>query len=440
MSKKSDLITRLLEVHAPRRPVPKSEIEGFDLVQQGLYMVLLRHMTEQQAEASVRALQKAYEDWNELRVCQTQEIAQHFRTSTRKKGTDKLLSFAPIALELKEYLQEIFQQTHSMSFERFLADPADGWKMLERMPVLGVTGGAYLAWVAKKELPVFPSLVKLLDKLGLVSKPAPGKKALDTVMALVPDGKVREFTIAIYDVLEYWDDPQEPSYVRYPVLQETAHGKKTFAEREAAVARAEAQRKKDDERKKKEEEKERQRVQAEEKKRAAAEKQREKAAEAARVKAEKEAERKAKEAAKEAARKAEVVAKEAARKAEVAAQAAAKKAEAAAREAERKAEVQRRKAEAEAKRKAKEAEAKQRAAEKKANAKKAEAAKKAAAKAAKVKKPAAPKKPAAKAAAPKPAAKKPAAKAVKPVAKPAKPAPKKVAKPAKPAPKKPARR
>jgi hypothetical protein len=433
VSKKSDLISRLLEVHAPRRPVPKSEVEGFDLVQQGLYMVLLRHMTEQQAEASVRALQKAYEDWNELRVCQTQEIAQHFRTSTRKKGTDKLISFAPIALELKDYLQEIYQQTHSMSLERFLADPSDGWKMLEKMPVTGVTGGAYLAFVAKKEVPVFPSLVKLLDKLGLVAKPGPGKKAQDAIGALVPEGKAREFTIAIYDVLEYWDDPKEPSYVRYQLLQETAHGKKSLVERDSAIAKAEAQRKKDEERRKKDEEKERARLAGEEKKRLAAEKQREKAAEAARAKAAKEAERKAKEAAAAAAKKAEAAAKEAQRKADVAAAAAAKKAEAAAKEAARKAEIQKRKAEAEAKRKAKEAEAKQRAADKKAALKKAAAEKQAA-----LKKAAADKKAAAQ------KAKKPAAKTVKPAAKkPAKPKPAKPAakakKAAKPA-KKPAKR
>jgi hypothetical protein len=428
VSKKSDLISRLLEVHTPRRPVPKSEVEDFDLVQQGLYMVLLRHMTEQQAEASVRALQKAYEDWNELRVSQTQEIAQHFRTSTRKKGTDKLISFAPIALELKDYLQEIFQQTHSMSLERFLADPSDGWKMLEKMPVTGITGGAYLAFVAKKEVPVFPSLVKLLDRLGLVAKPGPGKNAIG---ALVPDGKTREFTVAIYDVLEFWDDPKEPSYVRYPLLQETSHGKKSLVERDSAIAKAESQRKKDEERRKKDDEKERARLAGEEKKRIAAEKQREKAAEVARAKSAKEAERKAKEAAKVAEKKAEAVAKEAERKAEIVAAAAARKAEAAAKEAARKAEIQKRKSEAEAARKAKEAEAKQRAADKKAAEKKAAADKKAALKKAAADKKAAakkPKKPAAKTV--KPAAKKPVKKAAKPA---------KAKKPAKPA-KKPAKR
>lgn len=328
MSKKADLIQRLIDTVEPRQPIPTNEVEDFKPVEQGMLMVLMRHMTENQAETSVRALLKAYEDLNELRVCQAQEIAQYFRTSTRKKGFDRLHAFKDVALELKAYLQEVFQQTHSMVLDRFVGDVADAWKMVEKMPVTTVTGGMYLMWVANRQVPVQPALVKLLTNLGLLTKPGTGRNAVAAMEKIVPAGKERAFTIAFYDILEHWDDEVAPSYVKYELLRETPYGKKAFADREASIAKAEAQRLK-------EEERERKRIETEEKKRIAAEKAAKKAEEAARKKAEREAarkkaaeERKAaaekKRKEKEAERKKAAAKKEAAKK-EAAKKAAAKK-------------------------------------------------------------------------------------------------------------------
>ncbi|QDU85179.1 Translation initiation factor IF-2 [Planctomycetes bacterium Pla163] len=330
MSKKADFLERLLDTHQPRRPFPESEVAEFNPLEQGLLMVLLRHMTQSQAEASIKALQKAYEDWNELRVSQAQEIAQHFRTSTRKKGYDKLQSFREVALDLKEYIQEVYQQTHSIALDRLVADVNDAWKMLEKMPVTGIAGGAYLMWVANREVPVHANLVKLLDKLDLVTKPGTGRNAVAAVSALVPKGREREFTIVMYDVLEHWEDEENPSYVSNPILQETAFGKKAFVERETARAKADAARQKEEERIKKEEERERKRIEAEEKKRIAAEKAARKAEEAARKKAEQEAEKKRAIEAKKVAAEKERKEREAAKKKEAAAKEAAKKKAAAA--------------------------------------------------------------------------------------------------------------
>jgi len=329
VSKKSDLLKRIIDAVEPRRPIPANEVADFTPVEQGMLMVLMRHMTETQAEASVRALQKAFDDYNELRVCQAQEIAQYFRTSTRKKGFDRLHAYKSAALELKDYLQEVFQQTHSMVLDRFVADVNDGWKMLLKMPVTSITGGAYLMWVANRQIPVHQSLVKLLTNLGLLTKPGTGKNAVAAVEKLVPEGKERAFTIALYDVLEHWDDETEPSFVTHAVLRETPFGKKAFVDREASIAKAEAQRQK-------EEERERKRLEAEEKKRIAAEKAAKKKEEAERKKAEREAAKKKaaeeKKAAAEKARKEREAAKkkaaaerEATRKAEAKKQAAAKK-------------------------------------------------------------------------------------------------------------------
>ena len=85
MSKKNDLISRLIAEVKLRHPVPSSGMEGVNLLEQGAVLVLMRHMTQNQAEQSVKSLKAAYEDWNEIRVAQSQEIAKALRTSSRKK-------------------------------------------------------------------------------------------------------------------------------------------------------------------------------------------------------------------------------------------------------------------------------------------------------------------------------------------------------------------
>lgn len=412
MSKKADLLKRLLDTHQPRRPFPESEVAEFNPLEQGLLMVLMRHMTQSQAEASIKALQKAYEDWNELRVSQAQEIAQHFRTSTRKKGFDKLQSFREVALDLKAYIQEVYQQTHSIALDRLVADVNDAWRMLEKMPVTGIAGGAYLMWVANRQVPVHANFVKLLDKLDLVTKPGTGRNAVAAVAGLVPAGREREFTIVMYDVLEHWEDEENPSFLASPILQETVFGKKAFGDREASRAKADALRQKEEERVKKEDERERRRIDAEEKKRIATEKAARKAEEVERKKVEREVERKRAIEAKKAAAEKERKEREAAKKKEAAAKETAKKKAAVAKKvAAKKAAVK----EAAAKKAAAKKVAAKAAAAKKASSKKA-ASKSSSAKKAAAKRPAASKavsKAAPKAtpkAASKPAAKKPVAK------------------------------
>ena len=49
-----------------------------------------------------------------VRVSQVQEIAQHLKTSSRKKGYDLLNDRKQAAFAVKEYLQDVFQQTHHL--------------------------------------------------------------------------------------------------------------------------------------------------------------------------------------------------------------------------------------------------------------------------------------------------------------------------------------
>ncbi|MEL6428773.1 MAG: hypothetical protein AAFU73_02850 [Planctomycetota bacterium] len=370
MSKKTELVQKLISEVKLRHPVPSKPVEGYNLLEQGAVLVLMRHMTQPQAEASVKALKAAYEDWNEVRVSQAQEIARSLRTSSRKKGVDLLRSRREVAMALKEYLQDVFQQTHHLDLEELREDEQSAGKAAASLKVLGFPGASYLLWVAGDgEVPVHLPLVKLLDRLGLIGRTTSLKKARASLEPLVPKGKALEFTLAFHEILERWDDEDEPIYLTVKALRDTPYGAKTAKEREAAIARAEAAEKREQERIRKEEERERKKAEAEAKKRARDLERKRKAEE------KKLAEARAKAAAADKRKKEAAAKKEAARK-----EAAAKKAA-----------------------------AKKEAAAKKAAAKKA-AAKKTAAKKAPAKKPAAKKPASKKAATKKPAAKKPAAK------------------------------
>lgn len=376
MSKKTDLVNRLIEEVKLRHPVPSKPMEGVNLIEQGAVLILMRHMTQNQAEQSVKALKAAYEDWNEIRVSQSQEIAKALRTSSRKKGVALLRDRREVAMALKEYLQDVFQQTHHLDLEELREDEQNAGKTAASLEVLGFPGAAFLMWVAADgQIPVHLPLVRLMDRLELIGRTTSLKKARASIEPLIPKGKELAFTLAFHEILERWEDEDEPIYMTVKSLRETPYGKKTAKERETAIARAEAAAKREEERIRKEEERERKKQEAEAKKRAR-ELERKRRAEEKKL-----AEAKAKAAAADKKRK----------------EAARKKAEAAKAKA----------AEAAAKKKALEAAKKKKAAEAAAKKKAAEDAKK---KAAAAKKKAAKKPAAKKAASKKPATKKTASK------------------------------
>ncbi|MBL6754884.1 MAG: hypothetical protein ISQ11_00635 [Planctomycetes bacterium] len=416
MSKKSDLVAALIKEVKLRHPMPSGPTEGLNLLEQGAVIVLMRHMTQKQAEQSVKALKGAYEDWNEVRVCQAQEISENLKHGGRKKGVALLHDRREAAMALKGYLQDVFQETDALDLEELREEPQVAGKAGMSLSVLGHAGASYLMFLASDgQVPVHLPLIKLLDRLGLIPKTTSLKKARGSVDNLVGKGQELDFTLAIHEVLELWDDEEAPIYMTVPCLQATDYGKKSFKDRSTAIAKAEAARKREEERIRKDEERERKRAEAEAKKRAR-ELERKRAAEekklaAARAKAAAaEAKRKEAEAKRaEVARKMEAAKKEAAAKKLAAKKAAAKKA-AAKKAAAKKAAAK--------KAAAKKAAAKKAAAKKKPAASKIKASKKPAAskKKASKKKPAAKKKAATKKkAAKKPAAKKKAAK--KPAAK-----------------------
>ena len=269
MSKKTDLVKKLIQEVKLRHPVPSKPLEGVNLLEQGAVLVLMRHMTQAQSEASVKALKAAYEDWNEVRVAQAQEIARSLRTSSRKKGVDLLRSRREIAMALKEYLQDVFQETHHLDLEELREDEQAAGQAAASLSVLGFPGAAYLMWIASEgQVPVHLPLVRLMDRLGLIPRTTSLKKARASLEPLIPKGQELPFTLAFHEILERWNDEEEPIYLTVKALRETPYGEKTAKEREAAIARAEAAEKREQERLRKEEERERKKAEAEAKKRA----------------------------------------------------------------------------------------------------------------------------------------------------------------------------
>jgi hypothetical protein len=358
VTKKPDSVLKLLEKVEPRSKLPKPLKEG-SLLEQGMLVVLVRHLAQGEAERVLGELKRAYPDWNELRVAQGQEIASLIATGGRRAAREAVDPLLPVVRTAREYLQEIFQKNHGFDLEFLREDPVGGAKVFAHMPFLGLAGTCYLLWIAAgKQVPAHPALVRVLERLGLVAKGAAGKKGgKDVLTPLLPPGRELDLVAVLGEVADRWCLHQKPLCHECPLVDECSFGRKAFQEWKVQQARLETQRQKEAARRAIFEKKE-----AERRAKEAARAAKKAAADAAKAARERErlarVEQKRKEADARAKAKADAAAKKAAAE-------AAKKAAA---EARKQAETQR-KAEAEA-RKAKErekaAKAKAKAAAKKA--------------------------------------------------------------------------
>jgi endonuclease III len=270
VSKKTDLTTKLLAKIQPEHPLPEPLSEA-NLLEQGLYAILLRKLTPAQAKDTVVRLRNAYKDWNELRICQAQEINGHLDLGSKGMAA---------AADIREYLQEVFQRSHGMELE-FLRDDVQGsQRFVSILPFIGMGTAHYLLWLASKgELPVTPALMRVLDRVGLVSRTASPKKARAAIEPIVPNGKELEFAVRFGEVASRWCDARKPLCHQCVLVDDCKHGKKAFRDWKIAQERLEQQRareaarlailqKKEDEKRKKEEEKRKKREALEADKRA----------------------------------------------------------------------------------------------------------------------------------------------------------------------------
>ncbi len=274
MSEKAKKIADLLDRIGAGDWTPPSDAaareSGFNLLQLGLFSCLTRVLSETQAEKTVRSLVSAYPDWNELRVSQIQEFEQLVDT---KNGQQR----ARAAQEIKEYLQEVFQKSHGFDLEFLRADINEAGRFVSQLPFLGSNASHWLLWHASDgQVPVSPSIVRILDRLGLIKRTSSMQKAQELLDKHVPSEMRAEFAVRFGQVIDRWCRPKDPICWECVLVEVCPHGRKVQREWKVQQRRLLQQRKRDEERERKEaekrrkdEERARKRAEAEQKRRAA---------------------------------------------------------------------------------------------------------------------------------------------------------------------------
>jgi len=242
VSKKPDLVPKLLDRVEPRFRLPKP-VKDASLLEQGMMVALVRHLSQGEAERVLQELRKAYSDWNELRVAQVQEIASLVATGDRRGLREKVDHLFPVVRAARDYLQEIFQKNHGFDLESMREDPAGAAKAFATMPYLGLAGTCYLMWLASgKQVPSHPALVRVLERIGLVSKGAGGKKGKEVLAGVVPPGRELDFVAVFGEVADRWCHAAKPLCHDCKLVDDCAFGKKAYQEWKVQQSRLEAQR------------------------------------------------------------------------------------------------------------------------------------------------------------------------------------------------------
>jgi hypothetical protein len=245
LSKKSEAVAKLLEKVVPRSSLPEP-VEGLTLLEQGLLVVLRRHLSQAQAASTLRKMRGLYPDWNELRVSQAQEIASLMTSGKLHAPLADIQKLLPIVCDTREYLQEVFQKTHGFDLD-FLKDDAGALKLVTNMPFLGTAGASWLLWLANgRQVPVHAAMVRALDRIGIVTRGAGSKKQKELVEPHIPKGEELRFVAAVGELVDRWCTSAKPLCHECPLVDDCIFGKKNFQEWKVAQARAEAQRIKDD--------------------------------------------------------------------------------------------------------------------------------------------------------------------------------------------------
>ena len=274
MTAKADKVSKLLgKVELPwALPVP---LDDATLLEEGLYAVLLRHVDAKKARAATERLRARYDDWNELRVSQAQEIAGVMRIGLKGVGA---------ARDVRTYLQEVFQQVHGIDLEFLRNDAQASARFVTQLPFLGLGAGHYLLWLAgDRELPITAGMVRVLDRLGVISRTSSARKAREAIAPLVPRRKNGtagdlDFVIRVGEVAHNWCDARKPICHDCPLVDDCVHGKKVFrdwkvqqerleGQRQREQARQEALRKREEERRIRDEERARKKAAVADKKR-----------------------------------------------------------------------------------------------------------------------------------------------------------------------------
>ena len=242
MTAKAEEVSKLLRKVRLGWPIP-TPVENASLLEEGLYAILLRHVDAKKARAATERLKAEYEDWNELRISQAQEIAACMRIGSRGAGA---------ARDVRTYLQEVFQQVHGIDLEFLRDDAQASARFVTQLSFLGLGAGHYLLWLAGgRELPITAGMVRVLDRLGVISRTASVKKARAAIAPLIPAKKNGtdtdlDFVIRLGEIAHNWCDARKPICQECPLVDDCTHGKKVFRDWTVQQERLQAQRKREE--------------------------------------------------------------------------------------------------------------------------------------------------------------------------------------------------
>lgn len=242
MSKKPEIAARLQQKIRPRWPLP-SAMKDASLLEQGMLAVLVRHMPQENAESAILALKASFPDWNEMRVAQAQEIAGLMLKKGRTPSRRSIHNAIPAARDARDYLQEVFQRVHGLDLEILREDPTAGGKLLQQLPKLGLAAGSQLMWIASGgQLPVHGGLVRVLDRLGLVSRSGSVKRSGEAIGSLVEPGRELDFVVRFSEVADRWCDSRKPTCQVCVLVEDCPFGRKVAHEWKVQQTRLAAQR------------------------------------------------------------------------------------------------------------------------------------------------------------------------------------------------------
>ncbi len=244
-TKKSAQLTALLKNVELPGGIPKL-LEEKSLLESGMYLVLLKHMAASRAESALKSLCKHFEDLNEARVSQVQEISDLL--SPRSKGRVKSPQVVAAAKAIKEFLQTVFQNTHGLDLAILRDDLTAGAKLLSDREVLGAEMTSYLMMVVDGEQPVNAHIVRALDRLGIITRTTSLRKAREALGLVVPKGRELEFGLVAGRVADSWCDSRKPLCWECPMVELCVLGQKTRKEWQAQQARLKIQREKEEKR------------------------------------------------------------------------------------------------------------------------------------------------------------------------------------------------
>lgn len=228
VSKKSDLLKKLIEKIELPHALPSTDVEG-TLLEQGMFVVLMRELPESRAKSCLAALRKHYSDYNETRVSQPQEIAQVI--APKGKGLARLSKYLPAARLLKTYLQTIFQETHGLDLEEMRTDPVGVGRTLAGLEFVGTSLSSYLLYLAEDgEMPVLSGSVRVLDRLTLMTRTSSVRKAREAIAGLVGREDRLGAAFALGLVADRWCDSRKPLCWDCALLADCPNGKKVHKE------------------------------------------------------------------------------------------------------------------------------------------------------------------------------------------------------------------